>query len=82
ALGLPFHLSTLFAIVLTIGLVVDDAIVIVEGVACHIEAGLSGRKAAEKATEELLCPVIDITLVLVAIFIPATFLSGLTGQLY
>lgn len=82
ALGFTVNLSTLFAIVLAIGIVVDDAIVIVEGVARHIEAGLSGRQAAEKAMEELLGPVIGITLVLMAVFIPAAFLPGLTGQLY
>lgn len=82
AMGFTVNLSTLFAIVLAIGIVVDDAIVIVEGVARHIEAGMSGRKAAEKAMDELLGPVIGITLVLMAVFIPAAFLPGLTGQLY
>lgn len=82
ALGFTVNLSTLFAIVLAIGIVVDDAIVIVEGVARHIEAGMSGRQAAEKAMDELLGPVIGITLVLMAVFIPAAFLPGLTGQLY
>jgi HAE1 family hydrophobic/amphiphilic exporter-1 len=82
AMGFTVNLSTLFAIVLAIGIVVDDAIVIVEGVARHIEAGMSGRQAAEKAMDELLGPVIGITLVLMAVFIPAAFLPGLTGQLY
>jgi HAE1 family hydrophobic/amphiphilic exporter-1 len=82
ALGFTVNLSTLFAIVLAIGIVVDDAIVIVEGVARHIEKGLSGREAAEKAMDELFGPVIGITLVLMAVFIPAAFLPGLTGQLY
>ena len=82
ALGFTVNLSTLFAIVLAIGIVVDDAIVIVEGVARHIEQGMSGRKAAEKAMDELFGPVIGITLVLMAVFIPAAFLPGLTGQLY
>ena len=82
ALGFTVNLSTLFAIVLAIGIVVDDAIVIVEGVARHIEAGMSGRAAAEKAMDELFGPVIGITLVLMAVFIPAAFLPGLTGQLY
>jgi HAE1 family hydrophobic/amphiphilic exporter-1 len=82
ALEFTVNLSTLFAIVLAIGIVVDDAIVIVEGVARHIEEGMSGREAAEKAMDELFGPVIGITLVLMAVFIPAAFLPGLTGQLY
>ena len=82
ALGFTVNLSTLFAIVLAIGIVVDDAIVIVEGVSRHIEEGMLGRQAAEKAMDELLGPVIGITLVLMAVFIPAAFLPGLTGQLY
>jgi HAE1 family hydrophobic/amphiphilic exporter-1 len=82
ALGFTVNLSTLFAIVLAIGIVVDDAIVIVEGVARHIEEGMPGKQAAEKAMDELFGPVIGITLVLMAVFIPAAFLPGLTGQLY
>ncbi|MBB5573191.1 MULTISPECIES: efflux RND transporter permease subunit [Rhizobium] len=82
ALGFTVNLSTLFAIVLVIGIVVDDAIVIVEGVTRHIEGGMPGRLAAEKAMDELFGPVIGITLVLMAVFIPAAFLPGLTGQLY
>jgi HAE1 family hydrophobic/amphiphilic exporter-1 len=82
ALGFTVNLSTLFAIVLAIGIVVDDAIVIVEGVSRHIEEGMPGRQAAEKAMDELFGPVIGITLVLMAVFIPAAFLPGLTGQLY
>ena len=82
ALGFTVNLSTLFAIVLAIGIVVDDAIVIVEGVARHIETGMPGRPAAEKAMDELFGPVIGITLVLMSVFIPAAFLPGLTGQLY
>ncbi|MFS8053415.1 multidrug efflux RND transporter permease subunit [Rhizobium sp. BR 317] len=82
ALGFTVNLSTLFAIVLAIGIVVDDAIVIVEGVTRHIEGGMPGRLAAEKAMDELFGPVIGITLVLMAVFIPAAFLPGLTGQLY
>jgi HAE1 family hydrophobic/amphiphilic exporter-1 len=82
ALGFTVNLSTLFAIVLAIGIVVDDAIVIVEGVSRHIEEGMPGKQAAEKAMDELFGPVIGITLVLMAVFIPAAFLPGLTGQLY
>jgi HAE1 family hydrophobic/amphiphilic exporter-1 len=82
ALGFTVNLSTLFAIVLAIGIVVDDAIVIVEGVARHIEHGMSGREAAVKAMGELFGPIVGITLVLMSVFIPAAFMPGLTGQLY
>ncbi|AWN40149.1 efflux RND transporter permease subunit [Methylobacterium durans] len=82
ALGFTVNLSTLFAIVLAIGIVVDDAIVIVEGVVRHIERGLTPRAAAEAAMDELFGPIIGITLVLMSVFIPAAFLPGLTGQLY
>ncbi|UIY41469.1 efflux RND transporter permease subunit [Methylobacterium radiotolerans] len=82
AMGFSVNLSTLFAIVLAIGIVVDDAIVIVEGVSHHIDAGLSPRAAAEQAMEELFGPIIGITLVLMSVFVPAAFLPGLTGQLY
>jgi HAE1 family hydrophobic/amphiphilic exporter-1 len=82
AFGFTVNLSTLFALVLAIGIVVDDAIVIVEGVARHIERGMSGREAAVKAMGELFGPIIGITLVLMSVFIPAAFLPGLTGQLY
>jgi hydrophobic/amphiphilic exporter-1 (mainly G- bacteria), HAE1 family len=82
ALGFTVNLSTLFAIVLAIGIVVDDAIVIVEGVARHMEKGLSGREAAVKAMSELFGPVVGITLVLMSVFLPAAFMPGLTGQMY
>jgi hydrophobic/amphiphilic exporter-1 (mainly G- bacteria), HAE1 family len=82
ALGFTVNLSTLFAIVLAIGIVVDDAIVVVEGAAHHIDAGLSGHDAAVKAMNELFGPIIGITLVLMSVFIPAAFLPGLTGRLY
>ena len=82
ALGFTVNLSTLFAIVLAIGIVVDDAIVIVEGAAHHIESGLSPHDAAVKAMDELFGPVIGITLVLMAVFIPAAFLPGLTGKMF
>src|SRR5262249_37833844 len=82
AFGFTVNLSTLFALVLAIGIVVDDAIVIVEGVARHIEGGMSGREAAVKAMGELFGPIIGITLVLMSVFIPAAFIPGLTGQLY
>ena len=82
ALGFTINLSTLFAIVLAIGIVVDDAIVVVEGAAHYVEAGLSGHDAAIKAMNELFGPIIGITLVLMSVFIPAAFLPGLTGKLY
>jgi hydrophobic/amphiphilic exporter-1 (mainly G- bacteria), HAE1 family len=82
ALGFTINLSTLFAIVLAIGIVVDDAIVIVEGVARYVEQGIPGREAAGRAMDELMGPVIGITLVLMSVFIPAAFLPGLTGELY
>ncbi|UYN94634.1 MAG: efflux RND transporter permease subunit [Enhydrobacter sp.] len=82
ALGFTINLSTMFGIVLAIGIVVDDAIVIVEGVSHYIQRGMSGRDAAIKAMEELLGPVIGITLVLMAVFIPASFIPGLTGQMF
>src|ERR1700742_2709057 len=82
ALGFTVNLSTLFAIVLAIGIVVDDAIVIVEGVARNIEAGMPSRQAAGKAMKVLLGPIIGITLVLLAVFLPASFLPGLTGRIY
>ena len=75
------HLSTLFAIVLAIGIVVDDAIVIVEG-SRYVEQGVPGREAAGRAMDDLMGPVIGITLVLMSVFIPAAFLPGLTGQIF
>ena len=82
ALGFTINLSTLFAIVLAIGIVVDDAIVVVEGAAHYVEMGLSGHDAAIRAMNELFGPIIGITLVLMSVFIPAAFLPGLTGRLY
>src|SRR5262249_37706074 len=73
---------TRLGIVLAIGIVVDDAIVVVEGVARHIEHGMTGREAAVKAMGELFGPIVGITLVLVSVFLPAAFLPGLTGQMY
>jgi HAE1 family hydrophobic/amphiphilic exporter-1 len=82
ALGFTINLSTLFGIVLAIGIVVDDAIIIVEGVAHHIERGMSSHDAAVKAMNELFGPVIGITLVLMSVFIPAAFIPGLTGKMF
>src|SRR5438874_4866190 len=82
ALGFTVNLSTLFAIVLAIGIVVDDAIVVVEGAVHNIERGMSGREAASAAMRQLLGPIIGITLVLMSVFLPAAFLPGLTGRMY
>ena len=82
ALGFTINLSTLFAIVLAIGIVVDDAIVVVEGAAHNIELGMSGHDAAIKAMDVLFAPIVGITLVLIAVFLPASFLPGLTGRMY
>ncbi|HEY3795785.1 MAG TPA: efflux RND transporter permease subunit, partial [Bradyrhizobium sp.] len=82
ALGFTINISTLFAIVLAIGIVVDDAIVVVEGAAHNIEKGLSGHDAAIKAMDELFAPIVGITLVLISVFLPSAFLPGLTGRMY
>ena len=81
-LGFSINLLTLFALVLCIGIVVDDAIVVVEGVAGHIESGKTPRQAAIDAMQELMGPIIGITLVLIAVFLPAAFIPGITGQMY
>lgn len=83
ALGFTVNMLTLFGLVLAIGIVVDDAIVIVENAAHHIEkGGLSPKDATIKAMAEIIGPVIGITLVLMAVFLPTAFLGGITGQLY
>lgn len=81
-LSYSVNLLTLFALVLAIGIVVDDAIVIVEGVTQHIERGLSPKEASIEAMRELLGPILGITLVLMAVFVPAGFMPGLTGSMY
>ena len=81
-LGFTVNMVTLFALVLAIGIVVDDAIVIVEGAAHNIEQGMTPHDATVKAMAELIGPVMGITLVLMAVFMPAAFLPGITGQLY
>jgi multidrug efflux pump len=73
---------TLFGLVLSIGIVVDDAIVVVENVERFIEKGLSPRDAAHHAMQEVSGPIIAIALVLCAVFVPMAFLSGITGQFY
>ncbi|MBI1207337.1 MAG: multidrug efflux RND transporter permease subunit [Azospirillum sp.] len=82
ALGFTVNLSTLFAIVLSIGIVVDDAIVVVEGAYHYIEKGMPAKDATIKAMSELFGPIVGITLVLISVFLPAAFLPGITGQLY
>ena len=81
-LGFSVNMLTLFGLVLAIGIVVDDAIVIVENAMHHIERGLAPRDATIKAMTEVTGPVIAITLVLMAVFLPTAFLGGITGQLY
>lgn len=82
ALGFSINLMTLFAIVLCIGIVVDDAIVVVEAVAKKIEEGDGPKQGAIDAMTQLMGPIMGITLVLMAVFIPASFISGITGQMY
>ncbi len=80
--GFSINTLSLFGLVLAIGLVVDDAIVVVEGVEHHIEEGLTPKEAALKAMEELSGPVLGIALVLSAVFVPTAFIPGITGRLY
>ena len=82
ALGFSVNFSTLFAIVLSIGIVVDDAIIVVEGAAHNVERGMSGHDAAIAAMNTLIGPIIGITLVLMSVFLPAAFMPGLTGRMY
>ncbi|MEM8982421.1 MAG: multidrug efflux RND transporter permease subunit [Pseudomonadota bacterium] len=81
-LGFSINVLTLFGLVLAIGIVVDDAIVVVENVERHIEMGKSPRVAAHDAMQEVSGPIVAITLVLVAVFVPLAFLSGVTGEFY
>jgi HAE1 family hydrophobic/amphiphilic exporter-1 len=80
--GFSLNTLSLFGLVLAIGLVVDDAIVVVEGVERHIEEGMTPKDAALKAMEELSGPVVGIALVLSAVFVPTAFIPGITGRLY
>ncbi len=82
AIGFSINTLTLFGIVLAIGIVVDDAIVVVEAVEHHIEHGLTPRQATEKAMSEVSGPVVAIALVLCSVFVPVAFMGGLTGELY
>jgi hydrophobic/amphiphilic exporter-1 (mainly G- bacteria), HAE1 family len=80
--GFSINTLSLFGLVLAIGLVVDDAIVVVEAVERHIEDGLAPKEAALKAMEEISGPVLGIALVLSAVFVPTAFIPGITGRLY
>src|SRR5258705_4208633 len=80
--GFSINALPMFGLVLAIGLVVDDAIVVVEGVQRHIEEGLNPKDAARKAMQELSGPVIGIALVLSSVFVPTAFIPGITGRLY
>ncbi|MEE8378927.1 MAG: multidrug efflux RND transporter permease subunit [Gammaproteobacteria bacterium] len=82
AMGFSLNMLTLFGIVLAIGIVVDDAIVVVEATVSHMEKGMNSKEAAIKAMSEVSGPVVATTLVLLAVFVPAAFLPGITGQLY
>ena len=82
AMGFSLNMLTLFALVLAIGIVVDDAIVVVEATVAHMERGLDRKAAAIKAMGEVSGPVVATTLVLLAVFVPAAFMPGITGQLY
>jgi HAE1 family hydrophobic/amphiphilic exporter-1 len=80
--GFSINTLSLFGLVLAIGLVVDDAIVVVEAVERHIEDGMAPKDAALKAMEEISGPVVGIALVLSAVFVPTAFIPGITGRLY
>ncbi len=82
ALGFSINTLTMLAVVLAVGIVVDDAIVVVEAVEHHIEHGLSPLEATEKAMDEVSGPVVAIGLVLCAVFVPVSFMGGIVGQMY
>lgn len=82
ALGYSINLLTLLALVLAIGLVVDDAIIVVENVSRHLEEGLTPYESSIKAARELANPIIAMTIVLIAVYVPIGFMSGLTGALF
>ena len=81
-MGFTINLLTLFAVVLAIGIVVDDAIVVVEGVAQHIEHGQTPKQGSIDAMRELFGPIVGITLVLMSVFLPPAFMPGIVGQMY
>jgi multidrug efflux pump len=82
AIGFSLNNLTLFGLVLAIGIVVDDAIVVVEAIEHHIEHGLSPRQAAHKAMDQVSGPVVAVALVLSAVFVPCAFISGINGQFF
>jgi HAE1 family hydrophobic/amphiphilic exporter-1 len=81
-LGFSINTLSLFGLVLAIGLVVDDAIVVVEAVERHIQEGLSPKEATFKAMKEITAPVVGVALVLASVFVPTAFIPGITGRLY
>jgi len=81
-LGFSINTLSLFGLVLAIGLVVDDAIVVVEAVEVGIEKGLSSKDAALRAMEQVTSPIVATTLILIAVFLPTAFIPGITGRLY
>jgi HAE1 family hydrophobic/amphiphilic exporter-1 len=82
AIGFSINMLSLFGVVLAIGIVVDDAIVVVENTTRHLADGRSGKDAAVQAMQEITGPVIATTLVLLAVFVPSAFMGGITGQLF
>jgi multidrug efflux pump len=82
AIGFSLNNLTLFGLVLAIGIVVDDAIVVVEAIEHHIERGLTPHQAAHRAMDEVSAPVVAVALVLSAVFVPCAFISGITGQFF
>jgi HAE1 family hydrophobic/amphiphilic exporter-1 len=82
ALGFSINTLSMFGMVLAIGIVVDDAIVVVEAVMHHIEHGKSPREATEQAMKEVSGPIVGVSLVMAAVFVPVAFIGGLTGRLY
>jgi multidrug efflux pump len=82
AIGFSLNNLTLFGLVLAIGIVVDDAIVVVEAIEHHIEEGMTPRAAAHKAMDEVSGPVVAVALVLSAVFVPCAFITGITGQFF
>ena len=82
SMGFSINLLTMLAMVLAIGMVVDDAIIVLENIHRHIEEGMSPRDAAIKGGRELVGPVIAMTITLVAVYAPIGFLTGITGTLF